>query len=50
MMLAAVITSVGLTRKRTSEDVAKGITRAIILGTIVVTLAELLARVPALTG
>ena len=50
MMLASVITLVGLARKRTSEDVANGITRAIILGTVVVTFAELLARIPALMG
>ena len=46
VMLGAVITSVGLSPKKTSEAVAHGITRAIILGTVVITVAELLARIP----
>lgn len=50
MMLGAVITVVGLAPKKTSEAVARGITRAIILGTVIVTVAELLARIPELAG
>jgi ABC-type nitrate/sulfonate/bicarbonate transport system ATPase subunit/ABC-type transporter Mla maintaining outer membrane lipid asymmetry permease subunit MlaE len=48
VILATVITRVGLETKYTSEDVAKGITRAIIVSTVLVTLAELVARIPAL--
>ena len=48
LLLASVFTIVGMAPKRTSEDVATGITRAIIIGTVLVTLAELVLRLPAL--